>query len=110
MRADLVAERDDALPFQADPGPGLEIEVVRIGDEGVEAVVAARELEDDEDRGVLPGHDLGRAVERGGVEGRKGVGEKGRDGEGESAPRRVVLRNSRRVWKQWGWFFIERFG
>ena len=55
VQADVVAELDDVLFLLREARPRLVIGVVGVGDQGVEPVVAAGELEHDEDGVVLAG-------------------------------------------------------
>ena len=54
VQADVVVDLDDLLLGEVQRRPGLVVEVVGVGNDGVEAVVAAGHLDDDED-GVLAG-------------------------------------------------------
>ena len=53
VQADRVVEPEDTVPGNADRGPETVVVVVLEGDEGIEAVVAPRQLHDDEDPLVL---------------------------------------------------------
>ena len=67
VEADLVVELEGGILRDADGGPGLVIEVVAEGDDGVEPIVAAAQLEDDEDGRVrLRGDGPGGAGDEGG--------------------------------------------
>ena len=65
VEADVVVQADDHVLGLAQRGPGLVVQVVGVGNDGVEAVIAAGHLEHDQDvvlarRGGLrgPGHEL----------------------------------------------------
>ena len=65
VQADVVVQADDHVLGLAERGPGLVVQVVGVGNDGVEAVVAAGHLQHDQDvvlarRGRLggPGHEL----------------------------------------------------
>ena len=65
VQPDVVVQANDVVPGLAERGPSLVVQVVGIGDDGVEAVIAAGQLQHDQDvvlagRGRVgrPGHEL----------------------------------------------------
>src|SRR5207244_1851078 len=49
VQADVVIDAEDFVPAQPQRRAGLVVEVVGVGDDGVQAVVAAGEFDDDQD-------------------------------------------------------------
>ncbi len=65
VQADVVVQADDDVFGLAQSGPGLMVEIVGVGNDGVDAVIAAAHLQHNQDvvlarRGGLrgPGHEL----------------------------------------------------
>ena len=81
MESDISVHRQNLLRGKTEGGPRFVVEIIGVRDDGVEAIVAAGHLQDDEDGVVLAGNNLGGGI--GGLSlsgvGGKSVGQKRRD-------------------------------
>ena len=82
MQPDVIVDRLQVLGLERELGPALVVDVVAVGDDGVEAVVAPVELDDDEDPSV------GIALRAVG-QGERGAGQEGRYGRAAGQERRA---------------------
>jgi len=83
VQADVAVDLEDILGIVAESGAGAVVMVIGVGNDGVEAIIAAGELDDDEDGGVFAGGTLGAFdVERIGEGHHRLVEERGDGGRG----------------------------
>jgi hypothetical protein len=85
MESDIVVKFEDLLFGESDFWASAVIVIVGIGNYGVETVIAASHLQNDENAGVASVCDLRRFVGGFGLEHGKGVGKESGNGPGERA-------------------------
>jgi hypothetical protein len=92
MKANMVGDFQDGLGVNAEGGALAVVGVVGVGHDGVQAVIAAGELDDDEDLAVCAGGLLGALDVEGVGDGKGGLAEEGGDGRGDREEGEALLK------------------
>ena len=108
VEANLAVQLQNLVRRQPDARARVVIKIVRVGHDGVEAVVAAGHLQHDENGRVLAGDDLRGGIRRLACSAVKVSARNAGTVHDSALPRTVVRRNSRRVWRVISFFIILR--